>query len=188
VVLGGIPGAGKSTLLHRMFGTTGAETQPMRNHDGVLVLDSEQARNHVRRRLQPLPYSLWRPLAHLLQHTRIRTAIRSGAPLVVHDCGTRFWVPWLLRRAAVRRRVELHVILLDVTPAVARAAQLDRNRLVRAGAFAAHCRSWRRRTAADPAGLIPGAASAVVLDRTTADQLQAIHQHPATPRARTPSH
>jgi hypothetical protein len=88
----------------------------------------------------------------------------------------------------VRRRVELHVILLDVTPAVARAAQLDRNRLVRAGAFAAHCRSWRRRTATDPAGLIPGAASAVVLDRTTADQLQAIHQHPATPRARTPSH
>jgi ATPase subunit of ABC transporter with duplicated ATPase domains len=67
VVLAGIPGAGKSTLLHRMFGTTGAETQPMRNHDGVLVLDSEQARNHVRRRLQPLPYSLWRPLAHLLQ-------------------------------------------------------------------------------------------------------------------------
>src|SRR5438270_7722589 len=46
-------------------GTTGAETQPMRNHDGVLVLDSEQALNHVRRRLQPLLYSLWRPLAHL---------------------------------------------------------------------------------------------------------------------------
>ena len=49
----------------------------MRNHDGVLVLDSEQARNHVRRRLQPLPYSLWRPLAHLLQYARVRTAIRS---------------------------------------------------------------------------------------------------------------
>jgi predicted ATP-dependent serine protease len=67
VVLGGIPGAGKSTLLHRLFGTTGAETQPMRNHDGVLLLDSEQAPNHVRRRLQPLSYSLWRLLAHLLQ-------------------------------------------------------------------------------------------------------------------------
>lgn len=113
MVLGGIPGAGKSTLLDRLFGTTGAETQPMRNHDGVLLLDSEQASNHVRRRLQPLPYSLWRLLAHLLQYARIRAAIRYGAPLVVHDCRT--------------------------------------------------------------------AASAVVLDRTTADQLQAIHQQPATP-------
>jgi len=54
VVLAGIPVAGNSPLLHRLFGTTGAETQPIRNHEGVLVLDSEQARNHLRRRLQPL--------------------------------------------------------------------------------------------------------------------------------------
>jgi hypothetical protein len=68
VLLAGIPGAGKSTLLHRLFGSTGAETQPIRNPDGVLVLDSEQARNHFRRRLQRLPYPLWRPLARLLQY------------------------------------------------------------------------------------------------------------------------
>jgi hypothetical protein len=80
----------------------------------------------------------------------------------------------------VRRRVELHVILLDIAPAIARAAQLKRNRLARAATFAAHCRSWRHQTATDPAGLIPGAISAVVLDRTTTEQLQAIHQHPAT--------
>lgn len=64
----------------------------------------------------------------------------------------------------------------------------QRNRLVRAATFAAHCRRWRRRTATDPAGLIPGATSAVVLDRITAEQLQAIHLHPTTPRTLTPSH
>jgi hypothetical protein len=175
VVLAGIPGAGKSTLLHRLFGTTGAETRPVCTAGGVVVLDSEQARNHIGRRLRRLPYPLWRPLAHLLQYARISAALHSGAPLLVHDCGTRFWVPRLLRHASARRRVQLHVILLDVDPTVARAAQRQRNRLVRVAAFAAHCRRWQRRTATDPAGLIPGASSAVVLDRATAEQIQAIH-------------
>jgi GTPase SAR1 family protein len=175
VVLAGIPGAGKSTLLHRLFNTTGAETQPIHHPDGAVVLDSEQARNHLRRRLWWLPYPLWRPLAHLLQYARIRAALRAGCPLVVHDCGTRFWVPRLLHSATVGRDLELHLILLNVDPEVARAAQHERHRLVRAAAFAAHCRRWQTRTATDPAGLIPDATSAVVLDRATAEQIQAIH-------------
>jgi predicted kinase len=181
VVLAGIPGSGKSTLLHRLFGTTGTETQPVHHATGVLVLDSEQARNHLRRRLHHLYYPLWRPLAHLLQYTRIVRALRSGAPVVVHDCGTRYWVPRLLRRWSARHHMELHLILLEVAPALARAAQLQRNRLVRATAFAAHCRRWQHRTATGPAGLIPGAASAVILDRATADRLQDIQLHTGPP-------
>jgi AAA domain len=174
VVLAGIPGAGKSTLLHRVFGTTGAETRPVHHASGVLVLDSEQARIHLGRRLGRVPYALWRPVTHLLQYTRIARALRSGEPVVVHDCGTRYWVPRLLRQWSAHQNVELHLVLLDVAPAVARAAQLERNRLVRATAFAAHCRRWQRRTASGPAGLMPGAASAVVLDRASADRIQVI--------------
>jgi hypothetical protein len=55
------------------------------------------------------------------------------------------------------------------------------SRLVRATAFAAHCPRWQRRTATGPAGLIPGAASAVILDRATADRLQAIRLHAGPP-------
>jgi hypothetical protein len=147
---------------------------------------ANQARAPLRQ--SPLTTRTWRqpprsfsaptaaPLLLNPEYARIRTAIRSGAPLVVHDCGTRFWVslaPSLLvgapsRRAArdpARRRPRYR-------PGCPTRPQPPGPR---------RALPWRRRTATDPGGLIPGATSAVVLDRTTADQLQAIHQQPATP-------
>ena len=39
-----------------------------------------------------LPYAVYRPLVRLAHYAGLRRALRSGASVVVHDCGTQAWV------------------------------------------------------------------------------------------------
>jgi predicted kinase len=167
VLLAGIPGAGKSTLLRRVF-------QP---DSGVRVLDSERLRERWRPVLGPVPYGLWRPLLHAVHYLHVLTAMRRGGPIVVHDCATRPWVRRMLGRRARRFGLQVHLVLLDVSEEQARAGQLARGRVVRPGSFATHCRRWRSLVAAArecPGRMVPGARSAIILDRPAADRLTGI--------------
>ncbi|KWW97252.1 putative ATP/GTP-binding protein [Carbonactinospora thermoautotrophica] len=176
LVVAGVPGAGKSTLLHRLFPISGAEQAPVWLPGDVLVVDSEQARNRWRQHLGPrVPYRLYRPLVHLTNLWSTLRALRRGATVVLHDCGTRRWWRHLVTRAARR---PVHVILLDVPPELALAGQRARNRLVRGRAFRRHLRAWRRLVpdpeAAAPPRSVSSCASCLVLDRAAAARLRAI--------------
>jgi hypothetical protein len=171
VILAGIPGAGKSTLLRRLY-PVGAD------HGGVRVFDSERLRTGWMRVLVRVPYAWWRPLLHLAYYVRVLMAMRrGGGPLVVHDCATRPWVRRLLGWRARRAGLALHLILLDVPGHVARSGQWTRGRVVRTGSMEKHCRRWPElvtKAVEDPAHLVPGAASAVVLSREQSNRLTRI--------------
>lgn len=103
VVVSGLPGSGKSTLMKRAAEGGG--------------IDSQDTREHWEARMpRLLPYALYRPLVRLAHYARLRRALRSGAGVIVHDCGTQSWVRGWLAREARRRGRALHLILLDVTP------------------------------------------------------------------------
>ncbi|TCM51743.1 AAA family ATPase [Kribbella sp. VKM Ac-2568] len=167
VVLAGIPGAGKSTLLRRLFPESAA----------VRVLDSERIRDRWKPVLGPIPYSVWRPLMHLTYYARVLRAIRGGGPLVVHECATRPWARQLIGRCARLSGLAVHLIMLDVPADVARLGQQSRARVVRPRSMAVHSRRWPELldlAADDPGQVVPGAASAVILDRDQADLLRKI--------------
>ncbi|PRX91760.1 AAA family ATPase [Allonocardiopsis opalescens] len=170
VVVAGLPGAGKSTLLRRVYGLTGAESESVRE-DGVEVLDSQQARNRLARWLWWSPYPLWRPLVHLWYLAGMWAALRRPGAVVLHDCGTRRMLLLMLCAAAGRLGREVHLVMIDVPPALARAGQYRRGRLVGGRSFATHCRRWTALTDAvrhSPGTAVPGVTSAVLLDRTAA--------------------
>ncbi|WP_238165519.1 AAA family ATPase [Kribbella caucasensis] len=173
-MLGGIPGAGKSTLLRRLF--------PGGTEDGgVRVFDSGWVRDRWRPVLGGVPYSWWRPVLHLTYYGLVLRAMRAGGPLVVHDCATRPWVRRLIGWRARRSGLAVHLVLLDVPEDVARSGQHARGRVVRSGSMDKHSRRWPRlleRAAEEPGRVVPGAASAVVLDRRGADQLEKISFEP----------
>ncbi len=178
VVLAGIPGAGKTTLLRRLY-ATGDEARIPSRRGPVRILDPEQILPVWQRWLGPVPYRWWRPLLHLAHYTRVCAAVGQGGPVVVSDCGTRPWVRRLLGALAVRRGLAVHLVLLDASPDDARTGQRTRGRAVGAASFDAHCRRWRglvRAMAAtrDPGRLVPGAASAVLLDREAAGRLRTL--------------
>jgi predicted kinase len=162
VVVSGLPGSGKSTLMDRAV--PGAR------------IDSQDAREHVSRRVpHRLPYALYRPLVRLAHYARLRHTLRTGASVVVHDCGTQTWVRRWLAREARRRARTLHLLLLDVAPEAALAGQRERGRAVSRYAFWRHRRAVRRLTRELEAGDLPaGCASAVLLDRPAADSLRMI--------------
>ncbi|QKW29508.1 AAA family ATPase [Streptomyces seoulensis] len=162
VVVTGLPGGGKSTLMRRAA-------------DGVRI-DSQDARDRFAARLpRRLPYALYRPLVRLAHYAALRRALRTGAPVVVHDCGTRTWVRSWLARAARRRGGALHLLLLDVTPDAALRGQRRRGRGVSRHAFARHRRSAARLLRAVEGGEVPaGCGSAVLLDRAAAAALHRI--------------
>ncbi|TDU90726.1 putative kinase [Kribbella voronezhensis] len=167
VVVAGIPGAGKSTLLRRLFRDPGT----------VRVLDSERLRDRWMPVLRPIPYAVWRPLVHLTYYLLVLRAIRTQGPLVIHDCATRPWARHLIGRAAQRSNRPLHLILLDVPPAVARLGQHARARVVHPASMTTHTRRWptlRDLAAADPSQAVPGATTATILNRTEANHLAAI--------------
>ncbi|MFJ3904651.1 AAA family ATPase [Streptomyces sp. NPDC090025] len=162
VVVSGLPGAGKSTLMGRA-----AQGR---------AIDSQDTRERWEARLPRfLPYAVYRPLARLAHYAGLRRALRAGAGVIVHDCGTQSWVRGWLAREARRRGAALHLILLDVDPGTARDGQLARGRGVSAYAFARHRRAVGRlvRTAEEGA-LPPGCASVTLLDRDAADTLRKI--------------
>ncbi|MDT0428863.1 AAA family ATPase [Streptomyces salyersiae] len=159
VVVSGLPGSGKSTLIRR--------TVP--GH----AVDSQDTRDRWARSLPRLfPYPLYRPLVRLAHYRGLWRALRGGGSVVVHDCGTQAWVRRWLARDARRRGRALHLILLDVTPDVARQGQRERGRGVSGYAFARHRRAVGRLLRGTESGqLPPGCVSAVLLDREAADAI-----------------
>ncbi|MEV5681973.1 AAA family ATPase [Streptomyces sp. NPDC052164] len=159
VVVSGLPGSGKSTLIKRAVTDRAIDSQDTRDTwAGALP--------------RLLPYALYRPLVRAAHYLGLWRALRSGESVVVHDCGTQAWVRrWLARHARRRGRI-LHLVLLDVTPEVAREGQRERGRGVSGYAFARHRRSVGRLLHDTELGLLPpGCASAVLLDREAAGVL-----------------
>ncbi|MFC0599365.1 AAA family ATPase [Streptomyces palmae] len=170
VVASGLPGSGKSTLMKR--------TVPERDRRGraVLRVDSQDTRERFEAWLPVrLPYAVYRPLVRIAHYAGLRRALRSGASLVVHDCGTPRWVrPWLARHARRQGR-DLHLVLLDVEPALALAGQAARGRMVSRRAFRRHVRAVRELVTQVESGRPPpGCASVALLDRGAADALGGI--------------
>ncbi|WP_344049811.1 AAA family ATPase [Streptomyces thermoalcalitolerans] len=167
VVVTGLPGGGKSTLMRRAV-------------RGGLRIDSQDTRDRWDARLAPyLPYVLYRPLVRLAHYAGLRGALRSGAPVVVHDCGTQPWVRAWLARTARRRGAALHLILLDVAPGTALAGQRERGRGVSPYAFRRHCRAAARLLRVLRRGELPrGCDSAVLLDREAAAALRRVEFAP----------
>ncbi|MFE7582282.1 AAA family ATPase [Streptomyces gardneri] len=162
VVVSGLPGSGKSTLMKRAADGRG--------------IDSQDARERWEARMpRLLPYAVYRPLVRIAHYAGLRRALRSGASVIVHDCGTQSWVRGWLAREARRRGGGLHLVLLDVTPDTARDGQRARGRGVSAYAFARHRRAVGRLLRAAESGSLPhGCASATLLDRDAADALRKI--------------
>lgn len=162
VAVTGLPGSGKSTLMRRAV-------------EGARV-DSQDTRDRWDERTAGwLPYAVYRPLVRLAHYAGLRRALRSGAGVVVHDCGTQAWVRRWLAREAHRRGGTLHLLLLDVTPGTALEGQRERGRGVSRYAFARHRGAVARLLRSVERGELPeGCGSAVLLDREAADVLRRI--------------
>ena len=175
VLFAGLPGAGKSTLLNRLFELRGDETAPAPAGD-VLVIDSRQSRNWWARFLRPLPVRLRTPMVQTTHVWRIARAIWTGRSVVAHTRGTWPHILHFFAWMARHRGNDLHMVLIDVDPETARAGQFARGRVVTPATFARHCRRWRpiidRARGGDG---LPPASGVTVLDRDTADKLEAIH-------------
>ncbi|MFF0741822.1 AAA family ATPase [Streptomyces sp. NPDC004111] len=163
VVVSGLPGSGKSTLIGRTA-------------TGVRTIDSQDVRERWDAAAPGwLPYALYRPLVRIAHYAGLRRALRSGESVVVHDCGTQAWVRRWLAREARRRGRGLRLVLLDVTPEVARDGQRERGRGVSGYAFARHRRAVGTLVRdAEGERLPAGCSSAVLLDRTAAGVLREI--------------
>lgn len=163
VVVSGLPGSGKSTLIRRAA-------------RGVRTIDSQDVRERWDGRMPGwLPYALYRPLVRIAHYAGLRKVLRSGESVVVHDCGTQTWVRRWLAREARRRGRGLRLVLLDVTPEVARDGQRERGRGVSGYAFARHRRAVGTLVRDAEGERLPGGcASAVLLDRTAAGVLREI--------------
>ncbi|MFE6833556.1 AAA family ATPase [Streptomyces sp. NPDC057705] len=166
VVVSGLPGGGKSTLIKRAAAEGGA-------------VDSQDTRERWER-LMPaaLPYAVYRPLVRAAHYWGLWRLLRSGASVVVHDCGTQSWVRGLLAAAARRRGRALHLLLLDSSPAEALSGQAARGRRVSAYAFARHRGAVGRLLREAEAGRPPrGCASVTLLDRASAATVTRIAFH-----------
>ncbi|MFF4329413.1 AAA family ATPase [Streptomyces sp. NPDC001591] len=159
VVVSGLPGGGKSTLIKRAAPGGG--------------IDSQDVRERWERRMpKALPYGAYRPLVRAAHYWTLWRELRSGASLVVHDCGTQRWVRALLAATARRRGRRLHLLLLDASPEEALAGQAARGRGVSPYAFARHRAAVGRLLAAAASGRSPrGCATTTLLDRPTAAAL-----------------
>lgn len=175
LLVAGIPGAGKTTLLRRLYGLTGRERNPVRTSpDGVVVVDSEQARNWWAAHLSRVPYRCWRPLVHLTHYLRIWRALAQHGPVVAHECGTRPRLFAILVRRAAHHQRDVNVLLLDTPPAVAFTDAQNRPRPLHVACFRRHARRWRRLLGlldSQPRRALPDARTIILLDRPTADRL-----------------
>ncbi|MFI2607440.1 AAA family ATPase [Kitasatospora sp. NPDC018619] len=137
VVVSGLPGAGKSTLLRRWSGAGVRAVDPRTVHEACEAVMPAA-----------LPYAVYRPWARLEHARLLRSSVRAGGPLLVHDCGSRAWMRRWLAREAARRGRELHLVLLDVGAATALDGQRARGRHASARAFSRHRRGLERLLAA----------------------------------------
>lgn len=126
VVVAGLPGAGKTTLV---------ASEPR-------ALDSDALREAWAPRLRGAPYALWRPLMHAWHWIAIwRAAGRPEGVILVRP----FTTGWLRRavlRRARRHHPAVHLVVVDATPAQARAGQRARGRTIRERAMRRHERRW----------------------------------------------
>ncbi|MGW4806702.1 AAA family ATPase [Kitasatospora sp. NPDC004272] len=165
VVVGGVPGSGKSTLLRRWDAP-------------ATLIDPRTTRLACQARVPAaVPYPLYRPAVRLLHLLRTRAAFRRPGPLLVHDCGSRWWMRRALAHWARRGGRELHVVLLAVRPAEALAGQHARARTAAPRTFRLHV----RRTARLLAGLerrgraaFPGARTVLLADAASRERLTGI--------------
>ncbi|MFG2980856.1 AAA family ATPase [Streptomyces sp. NPDC048258] len=166
VVVSGLPGGGKSTLIKRAAAEGAA-------------IDSQDTRERWEQRMPgALPYAVYRPLVRAAHYWGLWRTLRSGASVVVHDCGTQSWVRGLLAAAARRRGRALHLLLLDSSPAEALAGQAARGRRVSAYAFGRHRGAVTRLLRSAEAGHPPpGCASVTLLDRASAAAVTRIAFH-----------
>ncbi|MEV0340408.1 hypothetical protein AB0H49_15385 [Nocardia sp. NPDC050713] len=178
LIFAGVPGAGKSTALRKFFGATAQAEEPPTGPSGSIVLDSQHARNRWRHRLGWLPYPLWRPVVHIAHYAGIKAALRDAdGPVVIHDCGTFGWSRRMIARWAAAYRRDLHVVMLDVPPTVARAGQYARGRRINGMFFTLHCRRWDRLIrdldTEDRDAPVPS-SSVVIVDRSTVDRMSRV--------------
>lgn len=173
MLVAGLPGAGKSTLLNRLYRLEGDETEPAA-FGNVRVIDSRQSRNWWARFLRPLPTRLRTPLVHATHVWRIGRAVAAGHAVVAHTRGTWPHILYCFAWLARLRGGQVHLILIDVDPDIARAGQHARGRVVTGATFARHCRRWRPLMERARSGTLPPAAGVTVLDRDAADRLKGI--------------
>ncbi|MEU4571154.1 AAA family ATPase [Nonomuraea sp. ATR24] len=171
VILTGLPGAGKTTLLRRLYGLTGTESGPV-TAGGAAVIDSMQSRLHWAGGLRWAPKPVRTFVVFCTHLWRIRAAVRAGRSVVAHNRGCGAFV--LRAFAWMGRRGGFHLVLLDVTPEVAKAGQHARGRVVPDRTFARHHRRCHALLARARAGRPAPAHSARVLDRAEADLLESI--------------
>ncbi|MER7757506.1 AAA family ATPase [Kitasatospora sp. NPDC097643] len=177
VVVSGLPGAGKSTLLRRW---SAPDAGPVRTVDPRAVHEACEA-------VMPasLPYAVYRPWARLEHFRLLRSSVRRGGPLLVHDCGSRAWMRRWLAREAARQGRELHLVLLDVGAATALDGQRARGRHASVRVFARHRRGLERLLAAFTrharAGAptpVPEAVSVLLLDAVSRARAAAVRFGP----------
>ncbi|WP_052390684.1 AAA family ATPase [Streptomyces sp. NRRL B-24484] len=132
VVVSGLPGSGKSTLLRR-WSPAAPTVDPRTAHTACAAVMPTW-----------LPYATYRPWARLRWLRSIRTSIRAGGPLLVHDCGSRSLLRRWIARTAARQGRGLHLVLLDVGAGRALAGQHSRGRTAPARTFARHRRGIAR--------------------------------------------
>ncbi len=132
VVVSGLPGSGKSTLLRR-WSEAASVVDPRTVH---LACEAVMPAR--------LPYAVYRPWARWKYFRWLRTAVRDGEALLVHDCGGRPWMRRWLARSAGRQGRELHLVLLDVGVAEALSGQRARGRWAPRRAFVRHRRGLDR--------------------------------------------
>jgi hypothetical protein len=128
IVVAGLPGAGKTTLVR---------SDPR-------ALDSDAIREAWAARLGRVPYALWRPLVHAWHWIAIWRALRRPDGVVVVRPFTHGWLRRAVLRRARRFHPAVHLVVVDATPAQARAGQRVRGRRVREHAMRRHERRWAR--------------------------------------------
>ncbi|MEW1750836.1 AAA family ATPase [Streptomyces angustmyceticus] len=138
VVVSGLPGSGKSTLLRRWSGAASIVDPRVVHVACEAVMPAW------------LPYAVYRPWARWKYFRWLRTAVRAGEPVLVHDCGGRPWMRRWLARSAGRQGRELHLVLLDVGVAEALSGQEARGRWAPRRAFVRHRRGLDRLLGALP--------------------------------------
>ncbi|MFI6322520.1 AAA family ATPase [Nonomuraea sp. NPDC050556] len=186
VLITGLPGAGKTTLLDRLYGLRGDESEPV-EAEGVLVIDSRQARVSLAGLLPRLPRKGRTLAVHLTHVSRIARAVMAGRSVVAHSRASwphlLYGFAWLARASGGR----LYLIMLDVEPETAAAGQIARGRVVADATFARHVRRWQELIAQARGGSLPPAYGVVVLDRRQADALEKIDFRHVTSEDAVPS-
>jgi hypothetical protein len=162
LVVAGLPGAGKTTLMSRCVQAP--------------VIDSRHTRLRYQARIPRwLPYRLVRPVVRIAHCRRLFAALRAGGPLVVHDFGAVPLVRSCVARYARRQGRDAHLLIVDVDPDTAWAAQIARGRSVPPARFARHRGNAQRMLRQLSAGSPPPAwKSATILSRSAARSLDRI--------------